>query len=722
MNRVELLAPAKNVICGIEAILHGADAVYIGAPKYSARSAAGNTIQDIEQLVRFAHQYHARVFVALNTLLTDAELAEAEQLIHQLYQIGVDALIVQDTGIFNLNLPPIALHASTQADNRTVEKVRFWQEVGCEQVVLARELSLEQIKEIAAQTNVRLEAFVHGALCVSYSGQCYASQALCGRSANKGACAQICRLPFDLQDAQGHSFGKKHWLSLKDFDLSDHVGDMLDAGVRSFKIEGRLKEVEYVKNITAYYRQKIDAALATRPHLKRLSDGESTYTFAPNPQKTFHRGATTYFFKGRNKDIFSFETPKSVGEYLGRVKRLLPKGFELSYAMPDANEKRKELGVRSEELGVRNFASKREQKKVYLTMPSVSKIMKCEALNSEELGVMSEELGVRSEELEVFAQGESRRQTNLGYAERQSKTLKGTALPEIEIHNGDGLCFFTPDGELSGCKVNKVENGVIIPNAPVSLQVGDAVYRNADEQFLHLLQKPSATRKISVSMELKGDTLCISDGINKASLVLEGPFEKSNTPQADNYKRILSKLGDTIFEASDIDIDTAFFIPSSVLTAARRAVCEALVNLRLQRQPAALVLPTANHYPFPLQSDSYLNNIANQKARDFYAAHGAETTAPAFELQEPDGAVLMFCKHCIRYALGACPKNPDPKQSAESKTVPELVEGPSFELSRGETKDSKGPKLNEPLFLIHKNYYLKLSFNCKDCVMEVRKG
>lgn len=634
MNRVELLAPAKNVICGIEAILHGADAVYIGAPKYSARSAAGNTILDIEQLVRFAHQYHARVFVALNTLLTDAELAEAEQLIHQLYQIGVDALIVQDTGIFNLNLPPIALHASTQADNRTVEKVRFWQEVGCEQVVLARELSLEQIKEIAAQTNVRLEAFVHGALCVSYSGQCYASQALCGRSANKGACAQICRLPFDLQDAQGHSFGKKHWLSLKDFDLSDHVGDMLDAGVRSFKIEGRLKDVEYVKNLTAYYRQKIDAALAVRPHLKRLSDGVCSYTFVPNPQKTFHRGATTYFFKGRNKDIFSFETPKSVGEYLGRVKRLLPKGFELSYAMPDANEKRKELGVNN-------------------------------------------------------------------------------TTAEIAIHNGDGLCFFTPDGELSGCKVNKVENGVIIPNAPVSLQVGDAVYRNADEQFLHLLQKPSATRKISVSMELKGDTLCISDGINKASLVLEGPFEKSNTPQADNYKRILSKLGDTIFEASDIGIDTAFFIPSSVLTAARRAVCEALVNLRLQRQPAALVLPTVNHYPFPLQSDSYLNNIANQKARDFYAAHGAETTAPAFELQEPDGAVLMFCKHCIRYALGACPK--ENKGSAS-----ELAEGLLTEKEKGSSLRTS--KLNEPLFLIHKNYYLKLSFNCKECMMEVRKG
>ena len=620
MNRVELLAPAKNLACGIEAIKHGADAVYIGAPKYSARSAAGNTLADIEQLVIFAHQYHARVFVALNTLLTDEQLAEAEQLIHDLYRIGVDALIVQDTGIFNLNLPPIAIHSSTQSDNRSAEKVRFWQEVGCEQVVLARELSLQQIRHIAEQTNVRLEAFVHGALCVSYSGQCYASQALCGRSANRGECAQICRLPFDLQDSEGHSFGKKHWLSLKDFDLSDHIGDMLDAGVRSFKIEGRLKEVEYVKNITAYYRQKIDTALATRPHLKRLSDGESSYTFAPNPQKTFHRGATTYFFNGRSNDIYSFKTPKSTGEYIGTVKRILPKGFVLSYATPKVIERANKLGVRGEELGVNNTTA------------------------------------------------------------------------EIAIHNGDGLCFFTPDGELSGCKVNKVENGVIIPNAPVSLQVGDAVYRNADEQFLRLLQKPSATRKISVSMELKGDTLCISDGINKASLVLEGPFEKSNTPQADNYKRILSKLGDTIFEASDIGIDTAFFIPSSVLTAARRAVCEALVLQRLNNQPAPLTLPVANHYPFPLQSDSYLNNIANQKARDFYAAHGTKTSAPAFELQEPDGAVLMFCKHCIRYALGACPKNP------------------------------AQPPINEPLFLIHKNYYLKLSFNCKDCVMEVRKG
>ena len=646
MNRVELLAPAKNLACGIEAIKHGADAVYIGAPKYSARSAAGNTLADIEQLVIFAHQYHARVFVALNTLLTDEQLAEAEQLIHDLYRIGVDALIVQDTGIFNLNLPPIAIHSSTQADNRSAEKVRFWQEVGCEQVVLARELSLAQIKEIAAQTNVRLEAFVHGALCVSYSGQCYASQALCGRSANRGECAQICRLPFDLQDREGHSFGKKHWLSLKDFDLSNHVGDMLDAGVRSFKIEGRLKEVEYVKNITAYYRQKIDAALATRPHLRRLSDGESSYTFAPNPQKTFHRGATTYFFNGRSNDIYSFKTPKSTGEYIGTVKRILPKGFVLSYATPKVIERANKLGVRSEELGVNNTTA------------------------------------------------------------------------EIAIHNGDGLCFFTPDGELSGCKVNKVENGVIIPNAPVSLRVGDAVYRNADEQFLRLLQKPSASRKIQVTLDLEGDTLRISDGTHQASLVLEGPFEKSNTPQTDNYKRVLSKLGDTIFEAESVAVQTPYFIPASVLTNARRTAAEQLLQQRLASQPAPLVLPQVNHYPFPLQEDSYRNNIANQKAQAFYATHGAITTAPAFELQEPDGAVLMFCKHCIRYALGACPKNP----STSSGTGEGTNSGAGKGTSSGAGLRQAQPPINEPLFLIHKNYYLKLSFNCKDCVMEVRKG
>ena len=226
MNEVniELLAPAKNTETGIEAIKHGADAVYIGAPKFGARYSASNTIEDIDRLVKFAHGYGARIYVTVNTILYDEELPEAEKLIHDLYKIGVDALIVQDTSIFKLDLPPIAIHSSTQAENSTLEKVKFWESIGCEQVVLARELSIDQIKNIHQNTSVRLEAFVHGALCVSYSGKCYVSQALTGRSANRGECAQICRLLFDLQDREGHSLGKKHWLSLKDFNASDYVG------------------------------------------------------------------------------------------------------------------------------------------------------------------------------------------------------------------------------------------------------------------------------------------------------------------------------------------------------------------------------------------------------------------------------------------------------------------------------------------------------------------
>ena len=255
---IELLSPAKDLICGREAINHGADAVYIGAPKFGARAAAGNTLDDIRQLCDYAHLYSARIYVALNTILKEEELAEAEQMIWQLYEAGADALIVQDMGITQLNLPPIPLHASTQTDNRTPEKVRFLQEVGFTQVVLARELSLNQIREIAEQTTVPLEVFVHGALCVSYSGQCYLSAALSGRSANRGECAQYCRLPYSLIDADGKEIvSGKHLLSLKDMNRGEYLEELLDAGVSSLKIEGRLKDVSYVKNVTAWYRKTV---------------------------------------------------------------------------------------------------------------------------------------------------------------------------------------------------------------------------------------------------------------------------------------------------------------------------------------------------------------------------------------------------------------------------------------------------------------------------------
>ena len=322
-RKIELLSPAKNLECGIEAINHGADAVYIGASKFGARSAAVNSMQDIEQLSTYAHKFNAHVYVAVNTILKDNELDDAQSLIWDLYHAGADAIIIQDMGILQLDLPPIALHASTQTDNRTVEKVQFLEKAGFSQIVLARELNLEQIRNITSQVHVPIEVFVHGALCVSYSGQCYISQAMCGRSANRGECAQYCRLPYDLLDADGKIIAKnKHLLSLKDLNLSNHLQELLDAGVSSFKIEGRLKDVSYVKNVTAYYRQQLDKILSQSKEYKKSSSGKITYTFEPNLEKSFHRGSTSYFLKGRNLDMTSFDTPKSKGEYIGKPKEI----------------------------------------------------------------------------------------------------------------------------------------------------------------------------------------------------------------------------------------------------------------------------------------------------------------------------------------------------------------------------------------------------------------
>lgn len=321
IHSIELLSPAKNLMCGIEAVNHGADAVYIGAPKFSARADAGNTVADIETLANYAHQYNAKVYVALNTILTDEELPEAEKIIRQVYHAGTDALIIQDMGLLETDLPPIALHASTQMDIRTPEKVKFLEQTGFSQVVLARELSAEQIKAVAEQTTVKLEVFAHGALCVSYSGQCYAGEAFCGRSANRGECPQYCRLPYELQDASGKIISpEKHFLSLKDMNRSANLNELIEAGVSSFKIEGRLKDVDYVKNITAFYRQKLDAALEGKTEYRASSSGKCRYTFVPNPEKSFNRGFTDYFLHRRKPDMVSFVTPKSIGEYIGTVK------------------------------------------------------------------------------------------------------------------------------------------------------------------------------------------------------------------------------------------------------------------------------------------------------------------------------------------------------------------------------------------------------------------
>lgn len=328
---IELLSPAKDLNCGIEAINHGADAVYIGAPKFGARAAAGNSLEDIRELCEYAHLYGARIYVTLNTILKEDELEEAERMIWDLWRVGTDALIIQDMGITRLNLPPIPLHASTQTDNRTPEKVRFLEAAGFTQVVLARELSLNEIRRTSEATTVPLEVFVHGALCVSYSGQCYLSAALSGRSANRGECAQYCRLPYTMVDATGTEIvTHKHLLSLKDMNRSDQLEALLDAGVSSLKIEGRLKDAGYVKNITAYYRKKLDAVLSRRPEYRRASAGRSTYTFEPVAEKSFNRGFTPFLLEGRTADITAFNTPKSLGEPVGTVKEIKGNSFTVA--------------------------------------------------------------------------------------------------------------------------------------------------------------------------------------------------------------------------------------------------------------------------------------------------------------------------------------------------------------------------------------------------------
>lgn len=341
MRKIELLAPARTADVGIEAFNHGADAVYIGAPAFSARAAAGNSVQEIERLANYGHQYGASTIVALNTILSDSELPQAERLAWQLYEAGVDALIIQDFGLLQLNLPPIELHASTQMDNRTAEKTRLLRDLGMTRVVLARELGIDQIKAIhEAVPEVELECFIHGALCVCFSGQCYMSAALTGRSANRGECAQPCRLPMDLYSGDVLQAKQKHLLSLRDMNRSAYIEQMIAAGVTSLKIEGRLKDVTYVKNVVAYYRQLLDATydrqqsslMTEADHKWRpASMGRCTYSFQPALEKSFNRGFTSYFAEGKREPMWNFESPKAMGERVGTVDQITRDHFTIRF-------------------------------------------------------------------------------------------------------------------------------------------------------------------------------------------------------------------------------------------------------------------------------------------------------------------------------------------------------------------------------------------------------
>ena len=616
-RKIELLAPAKNLECGIEAVNHGADAVYIGAPKFGARAAAVNSLEDIAALVAYAHLYNVRIYVTVNTILKEEELAETEKMIWELYRIGVDALIVQDMGITRLNLPPIPLHGSTQMDNRTPEKVRFLADAGFRQVVLARELSLQEIRRIhEACPETPLEVFVHGALCVSYSGQCYVSQACFGRSANRGECAQFCRLPFSLVDADGKTIVRdKHLLSLKDLNQSEVLEDLLDAGASSLKIEGRLKDVSYVKNVTAAYRSKLDAIFARRKEYVRASSGTCRFDFTPQLDKSFSRGFTHYFLQGRDREISSFDTPKSLGEEMGTMK---------------------------------------EQRGNYLTVAGVK-----------------------------------------------------------PFHNGDGVCFLDEQGRLQGFRINRVDGNKLYPAGDVPrIKPRTRLFRNFDQEFERILARKSAERKIGVGWELadtsSGFALTVADEDgNRITLSFPYPKELARTPQPENLRTQLGKLGNTPFEvmplggtdspsattapAIAINLSQNWFIPASVIADWRRQVIDKLTAARRITYRRELHVWKPTRHRFPATSLTYLGNVMNTAARSFYQAHGVASVEPAYEKQAVPEAVLMFCKHCLRYSMGWCP-----------------------------THQKGHSPYREPYYLVGTDgKRFRLTFDCKNCQMKV---
>ncbi len=602
LRKIELLAPAKNLECGLEAINHGADAVYIGAPKFGARSAAGNSLDDIQTLVKHAHLYNARIYVTVNTILKEEELLETEKMIWELYGMGVDALIVQDMGITGLNLPPIPLHASTQTDNRTSDKVKFLANAGFRQVVLARELSLKEIDRIHRENpDVALEAFVHGALCVSYSGQCYVSEACFGRSANRGECAQFCRLSFNMVDADNQVMvSNKHLLSLKDMNQSNQLEALIDAGVSSFKIEGRLKDVSYVKNVTAAYRQKLDEILNRRPDLIRASSGTCYFDFKPQLDKSFSRGFTHYFVNGRDRDIASFDTPKSLGEEMGTVKEI--RGNYLTVA------------------GLKSF------------------------------------------------------------------------------NNGDGVCYLDEKGTLQGFRINRVDGNKLFLQEMPEIKQRTVLYRNYDQEFEKILSRESAKRKIAVELLLEdhafGFSLTLTDeDRNLVTLALPRDKELARSPQTKNLEEQLAKLGNTPFEAIKVEVRFSdnWFIPVSALADLRRKAVDELLTLRSINYKREVAVWKSTSHAYPQTELTYLGNVMNSKAHSFYAAHGVKNIAPAFEKQPVEDAVLMFCKHCLRFSMGWCPVH----------------------------QKGRSP-YKEPYYLVSSDgKRFRLSFDCKNCQMKV---
>jgi putative protease len=601
---LELLAPAKDIATAEVAILAGADAVYIGGPQFGARSAAGNSWEDIEALIKFAHQYHVKIYLPINTIFYDEETAAVKEMIKKAYDIGVDAIIIQDMGIMEMDLPPIPIFASTQAHNYEPEQVEFFDKAGFQRVILARECSLEQIKEIKKRTKVDLEVFVHGAICVSFSGRCYLSQTLCQRSANRGKCIQACRLPYSLVDSSGKELVKdKFLLSLKDFNLSASLGELIEAGITSFKIEGRLKSEIYVGNVVAKYRQELDKIIsASNGKYKRPSSGITKLAFEPDLDRTFNRGYTTHFIYGRQKDCVSVDSQKSLGKFVGKVK---------------------------------------EKGDGYFTLDR-----------------------------------------------------------ENDLKNADGLCWFDERNELVGTNINLVEDSKIYPNKWLSLKPGMDIYRNLDIAFGKKVLN-GAERRVAADFVIKETEKGFSVGAkdedgNAAEMEFSIEKKPAQKPELveDSWKKQFSRLGDTVFCARDFSFEASkpYFVPMSILNDWRRSLISELSKTRAGNYPKAFAKNKKTDHPYPYKELDYSFNVSNSLSRAFYQRHGAKVLEASFEQQKDvRGKKLMTTRHCLRYFLGACPKN--------------LEEG--------------RPQFKEPLFLTYNGKKFRLGFDCAKCVMEV---
>lgn len=613
-HHLELLSPARDTAIAREAILHGADAVYIGGPGFGARHNAGNSLRDIAELVPFAHRYGAKVFITLNTILHDDELEPAQKLIGDLYQAGVDALIVQDMGVLEMDIPPIELHASTQCDIRSVEKAKFLSDVGFSQIVLARELNLEQIRAIHQATDATIEFFIHGALCVAYSGQCNISHAQTGRSANRGDCSQACRLPYTLKDDQGRVVAyEKHLLSMKDNDQTANLAALIDAGVRSFKIEGRYKDMSYVKNITAHYRQMLDAIIDDRPELARASAGRTEHFFIPSTDKTFHRGSTDYFVNARKIDIGAFDSPKFVGLPVGEVLKVGKDHLDVEVTEPLANGDGLNVLVKREVVGFRVNVAEKTAENRYRVFPNE------------------------------------------------------------------------------------------MPDALKTLRPHHALNRNLDHNWQQALLKTSSERRIGVDIELGGWqeqlvlTLTSEDGVS-VTHTLDGQFDEANNAEKalNNLKDGLTKLGQTRYYAQKVEINLpgALFVPNSLLNQLRRETVEMLEEARLvsyQRGSRKAVATPAPVYPETHLS--FLANVYNHKAREFYHRYGVQLIDAAYEAHEEKGEVpVMITKHCLRFAFNLCPKQ-----------------------AKGNIKSWRAT----PMQLVHGDEVLTLRFDCRPCEMHV---